>query len=49
MAAYKAGVKTVIVPKDNKGDIEQIAQVVRDNVEFVYATSIKDVFETALR
>ena len=49
MAAYKAGVKTVIVPKDNKGDIEQIAQVVRDNVEFVYATSIKDVFATALR
>lgn len=49
MAAYKAGVKTVIVPKDNKPDISEIAQVVRDNVTFVYADSIKDVFAAALR
>lgn len=49
MAAYKAGVKTVIVPKDNKPDISEIAQVVRDNVAFVYADSIKDVFAAALR
>ncbi len=49
MAAYKAGVKTVIVPKDNKPDISEIAQVVRDNVDFVYADSVKDVFATALR
>lgn len=48
MAAYKAGVKTVIIPAGNKGDLEEVDKVVKDNIRFVYAEEISDVLETAL-
>ncbi len=48
MAAYKAGMKTVIIPVGNKGDLEEVDNVVKDNVQFVYAEKISDVLEVAL-
>ncbi len=48
MAAYKAGIKTVIVPKDNQGDMDEIDEVVKLGLEFVFAETISDVLDTAL-
>lgn len=48
MAAYKAGIKTVIIPAANKPDLEEVDDVVRDAIEFVYAEKITDVLDTAL-
>ena len=48
MAAYKAGMKTVIVPKDNQGDLDEIDDTVKLGLEFVFAETIEDVLETAL-
>lgn len=48
MAAYKAGVKTVIIPAGNKGDLEDVDKVVKDSISFVYAENISDVLEIAL-
>ncbi|MCM1314784.1 MAG: endopeptidase La [Alistipes senegalensis] len=48
MAAYKAGVKTVIIPADNKPDLEEVDNVVKENIEFVYAENLSDVLNTAL-
>lgn len=48
MAAYRAGVKTVIVPFENKPDLEEIDDVVKENVDFVIAENIDDVLSTAL-
>ncbi len=48
MAAYKAGIKTVIVPIANKPDISEVDKVVKDNIEFVYAETLDDVLENAL-
>lgn len=48
LAAYKAGVKTVIIPKENEPDMEEVADVVKDNVKFVYASDIDEVIEVAL-
>ncbi len=48
MAAYKAGIKTVIVPKDNQGDMDEIDDAVKLGLEFVFADTIADVLETAL-
>ncbi len=49
MAAYRAGMKTVIVPADNESDLQDIDPIVRENVEFVTAETMKTVLETALR
>jgi len=48
MAAYKAGIKTVIIPLANKPELEEVDQVVKDAIEFVYAENLKDVLDTAL-
>ena len=48
MAAYKAGIKKVIIPAENKPDLEEVDQVVKDAIEFVYASELKDVFDNAL-
>ena len=48
MAAYKAGIKTVIIPVDNKPDLEETDSVVRESINFVYAENIEQVLDTAL-
>jgi ATP-dependent Lon protease len=48
MAAYKAGVKTCIVPFANKGDMDEVEDIVKMNVEFVFAKTIDEVLDTAL-
>ena len=48
MAAYRYGVRTVIIPKDNERDLAEIDQTVRSALNFVTAESVETVFETAL-
>lgn len=48
MAAYKAGIKTVIIPVDNKPDLEEVDDAVKNSIEFVFAESLTDVLDTAL-
>ena len=48
MAAYKAGIKTIVIPFDNKADIQEIDDAVKESVEIVLAKSIDDVLEAAL-
>ena len=48
MAAYKAGVKTVIIPKENEPDLEEIDETVKNNVNFISAEKIQTVLDNAL-
>ena len=48
MAAYRAGIKTVIFPKENTPDLEEIDEVVKNNVNFIPAEKIQTVLENAL-
>lgn len=48
MAAYKADIKTVIIPSANKPDLEEVDDVVKNKIEFVYADKISDVLDVAL-
>ena len=48
MAALRHGVKTVIIPKDNERDLQEIDPVVRNALTFVSAQTIDTVLETAL-
>lgn len=49
IAALRAGVKTVVIPKGNKRDLAELPQVVRDNLKFVLAETLQDVLHVALR
>ena len=48
MAAYKAGVKKVIIPKDNYADLWEIDNIVKQNVEFIPVSSIDEVLAVAI-
>ncbi len=48
MAALRHGIRTVIIPKDNERDLEQIDQTVRNSLNFITAQSIDTVLQAAL-
>ncbi len=48
LAAYRAGIKTIIIPEDNKKDLEDIPQNIRNEINFVPVSSMEQVLKTAL-
>ena len=48
MAAYRAGIRTVVIPKDNESDLQDIEPVVREKLKFVTAAHMDTVMETAI-
>ena len=48
MAALRQGIRTVIIPKDNERDLEEIDQTVRNALHFVIAETVDTVLDTAL-
>lgn len=48
MAAYKLGIKKVIIPIDNKPDLEEVDDAVKNNLEFVFAETLTDVLVNAI-
>lgn len=48
LAAHRAGIDTVIIPKENLKDLEEVPQKVRDAIQIVPAENVKTVLETAL-
>lgn len=48
MAAYRNGMKTVIIPKANEPDLYEVDPVVKENVTFVPVKEINEVLKTAL-
>ncbi len=49
LAAKQAGIKSIIIPKRNKKDLEEIPKNVRKGLEFVFADTMDDVFTAALK
>jgi ATP-dependent Lon protease len=49
LAAHRVGLKTVIIPKRNEQDLDDIPEEVRDSLKFVLADCVDQVFEAALR
>jgi ATP-dependent Lon protease len=48
LAAHRAGIKKIVLPRDNEPDLEEIAPEVRQEIEFVLADHVDDVLNTAL-
>lgn len=48
MAAYRAGIGTVIIPKENESDLAEIDPVVLENIKFVLASNMDQVVSAAL-
>ena len=48
LAASRAGLTTVILPKRNEGDLEDLPEAVREKINFVFAEEVDDVVDAAL-
>ncbi|MDE5766284.1 MAG: endopeptidase La, partial [Clostridia bacterium] len=48
LAAYRIGVRDVIIPQDNVKDLEDVPQVVKDNVHFIPVDTVGEVFKNAI-
>ncbi len=48
LAAHRAGIRTVILPKQNRRDLEDVPAELRDQMEFVFADTAEEVLERAL-
>lgn len=48
MAAYRSGIKAVLIPQENESDLWEVDPVVKANVEFLPVDRLEDVFRAAL-
>jgi ATP-dependent Lon protease len=48
LAAHRAGLKTVILPKDNEPDLEDLPEEVHNAIQFILIDSVDEVLEHAL-
>lgn len=48
LAAYRAGIKTILLPKENQKDLEDVPEHVRKEFNIVLTESIDDVLNVAL-
>ena len=48
MAAYRAGIKTVVIPYDNVADLDEVDPKVKESITFEPVKSVEKVWEIAL-
>lgn len=48
MAAYRMGIKQVIIPVKNLPDLAEVDPKVKENIKFIPAANLDEVFDTAL-
>ncbi|OGM57354.1 endopeptidase La [Candidatus Woesebacteria bacterium RIFCSPHIGHO2_12_FULL_46_16] len=49
IAAHRAGLKTIILPKDNKKDLEDIPAKVKEDIKFIFANGLEDILSVAMK
>lgn len=48
LAAFRAGIKTIIIPERNEKDLDEVPKVLRRKLQWVLAESMSDVLKNAL-
>lgn len=48
MAAYREGIKTVLIPKDNLSDLYDVDEEVKQNVEFIPVATLDEAFAVSI-
>lgn len=48
MAAYVAGIKNVIIPKENEPDLDEVDEKIKNSLQFIPVNHVDQVFEHAI-
>ncbi len=46
-AAYENGIKTIIIPKKNEKDVENLSDEIKQEIKFIFVDHIEQVFNVA--
>jgi ATP-dependent Lon protease len=49
LAARRAGIRTIVIPKENEKDLDDIPKYLRKDMQFIFAETMDDVISSALR
>ncbi len=49
LAAHRAGIKNVILPKDNEKDLDEVPKEIKKDLKFIFAEQMGDVLKAALK
>ncbi len=49
LAAFRLGIKNIIIPKANEKDLTEIPNEIRKEINFITASSVDDAFKVAIR
>ncbi|KPJ86149.1 hypothetical protein AMJ57_00040 [Parcubacteria bacterium SG8_24] len=49
LAAHRAGLKKVLLPEDNRKDLVDVPEEIRESLKFVFVKEMKEVLDAALR
>ncbi len=49
LSAYRAGIRTIILPEENRKDIIKVPENIRQEINFVFAEKVDTVINTAIR
>lgn len=49
LAAHRAGLRRVILPKENEKDLEEVPQQVKEELQFIFADKIDEALKAALK
>ena len=48
LAAHRNGLKTVILPKRNEFDLDDVPEEIKNRMQFIFAETVDEVLEAAL-
>jgi len=48
ISAHRSGIKTIIIPKDNQKDLDELPNIVKEQINFIAVSSVDEVIELAL-
>ncbi len=48
LAAHRNGLKTVILPKRNEFDLDDVPEEIKNKMQFIFAETVDEVLEAAL-
>jgi len=48
LAGHRSGLRTIILPKRNEQDLDDVPQEVKDQMKFIFAENVEDVLLAAL-
>ena len=48
LAAHRSGIKKILLPKDNKSDLKDIPEYVKDDIDFFFMETVEDVLKETI-